>query len=274
MIETHRSFANTWECDENKHINVQFFFKRFEEAREVFVQKTQTNITTGLATTRHVRFHKEVHAGDSLKIDSGVIASGDYSGALAHRMINSTNGELCTTALDFPMHWENVPEFSNTHLGEVIPRGLPSGNIPVLDTDKLLRAGEAMITNYTILRRHDLDHQGNFLSSRIISMFTDGAPHIWEGAGVHTQWLNKNNFGRVAVELNVSTHAKPQIGNALMLISRVNEIEGRTFRIDHQIETVKDRKVIASGSVRCLVMDLKARKAVFLPDSLSTKLNG
>ena len=32
FVESHRSFVNTWECDDNAHMNVQFYFKRFDEA--------------------------------------------------------------------------------------------------------------------------------------------------------------------------------------------------------------------------------------------------
>ena len=26
FVETHRGFVNTWDCDENAHMNVQFYF--------------------------------------------------------------------------------------------------------------------------------------------------------------------------------------------------------------------------------------------------------
>ena len=31
-IETLKSYVNTWECDENDHLNVQFYFRFFEDA--------------------------------------------------------------------------------------------------------------------------------------------------------------------------------------------------------------------------------------------------
>ncbi len=123
-----------------------------------------------------------------------------------------------------------------------------------------------MVTNYHVIARDDLDRDGNFLSNRIVSMFTDGASHIWEKAGVTTEWLNANGFGRVAVEMRVSPLAKPEPGCALRMVSRVGGLEGRTIRIDHQIAEVGSGKIIATGSARGLVMDLTTRKAVQLPD--------
>lgn len=39
------SFVNRWECDENDHLNVQFYFSRFEEADRQF------RLMTGLSET-------------------------------------------------------------------------------------------------------------------------------------------------------------------------------------------------------------------------------
>lgn len=272
MIETHRSFANTWECDENAHINVQFYFKRFEEALDVFLAKSGLNKQAHSLVTRHVRFHKEVHAANSLSVESGVISHGPYAGCLGHRMINITSGKLCTTALD-QLHSPLSSEYLyDAHLyDEVLPRGLESGAIDPVDTAKYLSDHNAMITNYTTIRSHDLDENGDFLSSRIISMFTDGAPHLWERAGVTTPWLQENNFGRVAVEIKINPVAKPVLGVPLQLVSRVSEIEGRTFRINHQIEEIQSRRLIALGQVRCLVMSLDTRKAVSLPTGMTMK---
>ena len=42
-VETLFSFVNRWECDENDHLNVQFYFSRFDEADRQF------RLVTGLS---------------------------------------------------------------------------------------------------------------------------------------------------------------------------------------------------------------------------------
>ncbi len=271
MIETHLSFANTWECDENGHVNVQFFLKRFDEAFEVFSAKSELveNPKPSL-TSRHVRFHNEVHVADSLKIESGIIANGEFAGQLGHRLFNTNSGKLCTTALDsIKGEFGDTSIFDKEHLSEVIPRGLPADRIDPIDADPLIQKRKAMVTSHSVISPNDLDKDGAFLTNRIISMFSDGAPHIWERAGVSTNWLNENNFGRVAVEIKLCPIDIPELGAALQLISRISEIDGRTFRIDHQIEEIASKRVIACGSVRCLVMSLETRRAVSLPDTMT-----
>ena len=39
--ETQRAFVNTWECDENDHLNVQFYWKRFGDAAQVLQLKSK-----------------------------------------------------------------------------------------------------------------------------------------------------------------------------------------------------------------------------------------
>jgi acyl-CoA thioester hydrolase len=274
MIETHRSFANMWECDENNHINVQFFMKRFEEAYAVFC--TLDNHSSRLSnsvTHRHLRFHREIRAGESQLISSGVIKSGEHKGCLIHIMTNAVSGEVCTTALDClssPMACENFVD--DTYLSLALPRGVPSKPEGPFESNSLIQSGEAMISNYNIIRSHDLDPEGKFLPSRMISMFTDGAPHIWEKAGITTNWLNENGFGRVAVEMRLDPITNPPEGEALRVVSRAGALEGRTFLIDHQIETVAEQTIIATGSVRALVMDLTTRKAVQLPEGFTGSL--
>ena len=36
-LVTQRGFVNTWECDENEHLNVQFYFARFADAAAHFL---------------------------------------------------------------------------------------------------------------------------------------------------------------------------------------------------------------------------------------------
>lgn len=275
MIETHRSFANMWECDENNHMNVQFFMKRFEEAHVVFTAlHNQTNPTNTRVNHRHLRFHREIRAGESLQIFSGHVSKGQYQGRIAHHMINTVTGALCTTALDSlasPLISDVL--IDDKQLSKALPRGVPDSASVPFDADRLINAGEAMVANFNVIRPHDLDEEGNFIPSRIVSMFTDGAPHVWEKAGITTSWLNDNGFGRVAVEMRVDPIAKPTEGEPLRLVSHVGALEGRTFRLDHQIETVLGKTIIATGAVRGLVMDLTTRKAVQMPEGFTGKFS-
>ena len=270
MIETHRSFANRWQCDENGHINVQFYYCWFDEAAQIFaLQNGQVPATGNDLISRHVRYYKELHDGDGTRISSGQIADGPFKGAIVHLLINSTTDEIAATALDHlkaPYNANHLIASDEANLA--LPRGLASGSISRVDSDGLLKSRQAIASNYSVVSGLDLAPNGQFITNRIISRFTDGAPHIWEHAGVTTEWLNETGNGRVAVEMKVDPVGSPNIGTALRLVSWVSEVAGKTMQVDHQLEELESRSVVAFGSVRCLVMNLTSRRSVELPETV------
>ena len=110
-------------------------------------------------------------------------------------------------------------------------------------------------------------------TDRIVGCFSDGASHIWEHAGITTEWLNASNNGRVSVEMKVQPASRIAAGEALELVSRVADQKGRTFRLVHTLRSLKDGRVAARGEVCCLVMSLESRRAVALPESFSAYLS-
>jgi len=101
FIETHRSFINAWECDENDHLNVQFYFKRFAEAAEVFA------VTTGgernshsLPKSRHVRYLRELRDNASIAIKSALIGDGEMAGCVIHLLENLDENTVSATSVD------------------------------------------------------------------------------------------------------------------------------------------------------------------------------
>ena len=56
------------------------------------------------------------------------------------------------------------------------------------------------------------------------------------------------------------------------MVSWFGEISGKTFQLRHQIEDLLSGAPIAAINVVSLVLDMKARRAVALPESLRRKL--
>ena len=87
--------------------------------------------------------------------------------------------------------------------------------------------------------------------------------------GLTTDWLEKNNCGRVAVETRLTRIEPVKAGSAIRIVSRVTGLAEKSFAIIHQLEDMRSGKPVALGEVRCVVMDLKARKVTALPDIMS-----
>jgi acyl-CoA thioester hydrolase len=276
VIETHRSFVNRWECDENSHMNVQFYFKRFDEAARI-LKALHPDAGPVEPVLRHVRYHRELDEGDSTIIRTGVISGGDFDGRTVHVMTNAQTGAVCTTALDTLEGGKSLNQADADDGQEImaipagileaaLPRGLGGGPITIHPADELLDSGKALVTHFSTVEDNEINGNNQLITNRIISRFTDGAPHAWDHGGITTSWLRANNFGRVAVEMKVMRLAESRPGTALRLISHLEDVHGKTFRILHQLQAIGSGTIVALGEVRCLVMDLEKRRAVALPE--------
>ncbi|MEP2436118.1 MAG: thioesterase family protein, partial [Roseibium sp.] len=95
------SFVNRWECDENDHLNVQFYFSRFEEAdRQFQLLSGLSDAVVGARRVRHVRYHKELRTGDLIAVKSFIAFDGPHMLTVVHELRNSGTGDLAATAID------------------------------------------------------------------------------------------------------------------------------------------------------------------------------
>jgi len=104
------------------------------------------------------------------------------------------------------------------------------------------------------------------LTQFYIAGFTDGVPHIWDHIGITGSWLQKNNFGRVAVEMKLSILQPARVGAVLKLVSRSPRVGEKTITLVHQVVDMETGSVYATGEVVGLIMDLEGRKALPIPE--------
>lgn len=92
-VETYRGFVYPWEIDQNGHLNVQHYARRFDEATWHFfhaVGLTQAYLTANdrgmVALEQHTRYLREVHAGAVLVIRSRAVERKAKTLRFLHRM--------------------------------------------------------------------------------------------------------------------------------------------------------------------------------------------
>ncbi len=99
--ETLRAFVNTWECDENAHMNVQFYYDRFEVADLQFQALAGLEeAALGARGVRRVRYLSEMMASELILVRSAVVRNGPHPVTIVHQMSDPTSGRLTATALD------------------------------------------------------------------------------------------------------------------------------------------------------------------------------
>jgi len=269
FVETHRSFINTWECDENAHMNVQFYLQRFDEAARFYCFHRGINGENyRLPATRHVRYHKELVAARCTITRSATIATGPLAGYDIHLLEDALTGALCATALDAPSGIAITADGEIEALEKALPRSFAAEPATPKSREEILEL-DGLLASQTVVHPYECDTDGFILERAIVSRFTDAAPHVWNNAGIGTDWLDRNCYGRVAVEMKITHHNVPRNGTLLMVFSTAWIESGKIIHLRHEMIDAATGEPCITGDVAALVMDLATRKSVTLPKEIS-----
>ncbi len=267
--ETHRSFVNTWECDENNHLNVQFYLKCFSEAARIFgaLEEGTTDIAA-LPGTRHVRYHHELHPGAMTRIRSGRISDGPFAGWVVHRLEDVTDNRLSATAIDAPSADRMSGKIPGRSVQEALPRGLQAEQLQAIAPEHIL-AMNGLVSHRSVVMPAECDSANQLAQQFYVSRFSDCAPHVWKKAGIGEAWLKSRGYGRVAVEMKISHHLCAYADDILFLYSNCEVAGKKTLKLRHEVVRQSDMTAIASAEVLVLILDLNTRKSVPLPSEIA-----
>lgn len=269
-IETIRDTANSWECDENDHINVQFYAARFDVAVRGFLVEAGWQVPHRV--TRLIRYHAELRGGEPVHGTTGMVSLEDGRIALEHRLYASQREgvPLTATALDM--------------LPDVARADLSAFDVPMASTDALPKNG--VISADAVVVPQDLgDHPGMSTTYRgmvptdafgsdavssngamlldryVIGVISDGATHSWAYAGVDDTWLRSQNWGRAAVQLQLVYGVRPMAGDVVHMRSCITGFSSKTISYRHYIVNAMNGSVIAIADITSLMLNLETRRA-------------
>ena len=267
LVDTHAAYTEAWECDYNAHLNVQFYFKRFQEAAAA--HHALAGRTPSRLRARHVRYHREQRLDSAAITASGLVTEGPFAGRVLHVMRESPGGALVATALDTWDDPKGLPgEASAEDLAPAAPRGVSPDPAPPVDARDLLARGKAVVSDVSVADPAMFDAAGGYLPHHVVGRFSNAGAHLWNFAGVTTEWLAERNLGRVAVETKLDLVAPIRPGAVLRLISWLPDLAEKTLMLAHQLEDLSTGEAVARGEVRALLMDLSARRATAIPAEL------
>lgn len=265
FVETHRSFVNTWECDDNAHMNVQFYFKRFDEAARFFAGMNGGDMAGPLPRTRHVRYHAELHVGGITRMRSAILADGRFAGHVVHVLDDLETGRIAATAIDAPSGFRaDANRVSEREVELALPKGIePDPSNPMKAGDVLALGG--LVSSRTIVQPMLCDAAGELLSQGFVGRLSDGAAHVWEVAGVGIARLRELGYGRVALEMKLTHHRPAKAGDALLIHSRPIMTGGKAMQLHHEITRFPDGAPVATAHVMAVILDLTTRRSVAMP---------
>ena len=271
--DTLLSFVNAWELDENAHLNVQFYFSRFEESERQFRLMTGfSESLVGARRVRHVRYHHEARSGTLLRVSAYVCFDGPHILTIVHEMRDATSGTLIATAIDgynpaleaartlrarFKDSQGPMPEAA-------APRGLSATPASLRSTlDGVIAGGAAISHRATVLSRH-LGADGKADDGFVLGCFTEAAPFVWERTPLNRAALASMQAGRVAVEMKLSWAGPIKAGDSVIVASGITSCQASTFSMRHHLFEARTARLVALCDAVVLPMHQETRKAIQL----------
>ncbi|MDQ0315298.1 thioesterase family protein [Amorphus orientalis] len=271
-LESLVSFVNSWECDENAHLNVQFYFARFETADAHF--RTLVGLPASLRPgARHVRYHAELAEGDLVRAESCVVTEGPLAPGVVHTLLELSTGKVIATAWDayHASAAESLRGVAQTADAAADvdprlcgPRGVTAPVPGAISREHLLASG-GFVSTRGIIHPADTDADGCAQQRALVGYFSDGASVVWERSGVTKELINSLGYGRVAVEMRLTRFDRFRAGDLVEQISGLVQINERTLWFRHHQFEARTGRLVTIGDAVGLAMDLTTRKAVRFP---------
>ena len=271
-IETIRDTANSWECDENDHINVQFYAARFDIAVRSFL--VQAGWQVPHRAGRLIRYHAELRGGEPVHGTSALVTLKDGRVALEHRLFASHREgvPLAATGLDLLPDVERS-DLSAFDLPEAGEDALPKTGALTLAAGVSEDALDACSVTYRGVVPNDAflpaaeSTDGARLSDRyLVGIVSDAATHAWALAGADDTWLRQRNWGRAAVQLQLTYGARPTAGDVVAIHTGLRAHSPRSVSYRHHIMNEMTDQLIAIADITSVMLNLDTRKSMPWPD--------
>ena len=267
FVDTYLGFVDMWECDENQHMNVRFYWSKFEAADRQFRRIAGLEGRLPHRLTRHVRYHAELAGGMPVGIRSARVESAPGTIAIVHEMRPLGSEAISATALD--RYLVDLPDDLGPAAvpmpASAVPRGLDIAPAALdLSTEAAIEAGGAM-TAMTRVTVAEADVDGVIEDYVHIARASDAAPHAWARLGMTRAWLAERGLGRVAVEMKLTYGERLRAGDLVHLVSTVGPVSRRTLVQTHRYFESRSGRPAAVCEVVALAMDMATRRAVTIP---------
>lgn len=293
-FDSFRGAVNTWECDDNDHLNVQFYTVRASDGafflrHELGLAPSYIRATgrTMIALEEHTRFHRELRAGDPIRLRSRLIDMRARTLVVYHELLNAATEETAATVVAVSAHFDmktrKVIPWSEDELqrGRALIGPLPDHaegrsvkrerRLPDITLAKAEAEGLVEIHRGPVMPWH-CDDFGHMSTQFYISRYSDGSGHLWQGIGMGREELRKRNHGSVVLEQRLNYVREVTSGDIVIVRSALVEVGPKTVRLCHFMFNAETELLAATSEVTAVLLDLGARRAVAFADDERKRL--
>ncbi|WP_025897879.1 acyl-CoA thioesterase [Sneathiella glossodoripedis] len=286
LIAGYRGTVDTWECDQMKHMNVQFYSSRASASLAHLLN------ALGLSPARireerralkyrdlRIQYMAEMHVGAQMYGVSGVRAVKEDSIQAFTHLYNAVddtlssvsefnlvyqdldNGEILNTPLDV---LEAAKKLEDPHEDLYCPAPIKSVVMAAKKMEHMFETSRSAVDVW------ECDAFGNIEISNIIARFSDAASHIMGSVGITRAMQRERNLGSAALDYYTEFLRPIRMADSLVLKSGLLDRRPKNFAFGHHLINCDTDEIVNCTTVIGCYFDMTARKSVPLPPEYSS----
>jgi acyl-CoA thioester hydrolase len=273
MILSFRSSVNSWECDENDHLNVRFYVAKHWQslcaAAATLGLKTVSDPDEyiGALRVQHIRFLQEARLATPLSGYVGIVAASElYLDILTEIRHSQTQQPLSTCVHRLQVEHAAVP--AQMPLPEYAqPRGIPPEDLSHTALS-LAQARESgfFTVGMGLATSEDCTATQQLRVHHYMGRISDAMPHLWGQFVPDAASAEGLEEGGAVLEYRLHYHRPLLLGDAFEIVSGVQDVSAKVQRFAHLLYHSVDGQICVSAQAAAVRMDLRARRAIALPE--------
>jgi acyl-CoA thioester hydrolase len=286
LIPTYSTAVNTWQCDENDHLNVQYYTEFGHEASAHLLAELglgpRARRAAGLATTivsDHIRYLREFRIIDPVEVRSAPIEVGERHLVAYHEVRNPSDGQVASTVtrrLDSDRPWPDA--FRARAQAGTVPlpahgkaRSVGALALPDLTLDEARAAGLIEIGR-TLVKPAECDEAGEFLPRHQFGRYSDGAPMLWNHLGFDRAAMQDRQEGSVVVEMMNHYRRPLHAGDLVVAMSGLADYSDKILKFTHFLFEGETGRLAACAEAVGMKFDQKVRRIMTFSDEDRARL--
>jgi acyl-CoA thioester hydrolase len=276
LIPTFSTAVNTWQCDENNHLNVQFYTDFAHKASIALLAALglgpRAQRAAGQAVgvvSDHVKYLREFRVVDGVEVRSAPVELGARDMLAYHEIRNSGDGSVAATVLrrvacdgsEWPASFRARAEAATTvPPAAARPRSVgPLSPLPALTLDDAAARGLIAIGR-SVITPDECDETGAFLPRHVFGRYSDGAPILWNHLGFDRAAMQERGEGSVVVEMLNEYRLPLAAGDLAVVMSGLADHSDKILKFAHFLFEGETGRLAACAEAVGMKFDQKVRK--------------
>lgn len=287
VLELYRGNTETWECDVNGHMNVQFYTGKtgagMAHLRNAIGLTPDVIAATGriyAAVEARINYLAELHAGDGLHVEARIVDAGDKTMRFVADVIRSADGLLAArqtlTVVSFDLNtrravpWADAQRRRIANLMTEAPAAQrpPSTGIAVPALPPGIAYAAPQLSARSAVKAWECDELGHMSVQFYMDRVNDAVAHVLNRFGLGAGMRRDNNLGTAALEYTIRFMRELRAGEVMSIESGLLALGERTFRCGHIMREDVSGAVCATFDSVGICIDMQRRRAVPYPDEL------